>query len=360
MTYSNLGPVVPSTGPLNAKIFILAESPGEEESSLLRPLVGPSGQELRRMLATIGVRLEDCYKSNVFSRRAPREATEETYGVPKDHPLALNALGPMSSNPILYLNSDFAPELERVYAEIHAVNPNVVIALGNFASWALGLGTGINSLRGNVHVGNIPGLSRPIKIVPTYHPALVLRQWSERTVALSDLEKAHGESHSPDFNYDNSELWLDPSLRDIAEFEHLHMRGAHTCATDVETKRGQITCVSFAPSVNHVLSIPFWIDGPDPNYWSEEDEPLAWGFVRRWIEDPGLVKVLQNGLYDLQYFIAHGMKPRNFSEDTMLQHHSLFSELRKGLGFLGSVYTNTPSWKFMRTYRQEEALKRDD
>ena len=43
----------------------------------------------------------------------------------------------------------------------------------------------------------------------------------------------------------------------------------------------------------------------------------------------------------------------------MLAHHSLYSELQKGLGFLGSIYTNYPSWKSMRTFKREEQLKRD-
>jgi DNA polymerase I-like protein with 3'-5' exonuclease and polymerase domains len=83
-------------------------------------------------------------------------------------------------------------------------------------------------------------------------------------------------------------------------------------------------------------------------------------WVRGIIENPRLVKVLQNGLYDIQYFKAEGMNPRAFREDTMIAHHSLYSEQRKGLGFLGSIYANVPSWKHMRTYKQEELTKRDD
>lgn len=352
-------PPVPSSGPCPARICILAEAPGEREVELGQPLVGPSGHELRRMLSTIGVSLSDCFRANVFSRR-PYENNLSLFGT--DAPSATaRSLGPLVRNPILYCADEWLYELDRVYAEIADCNPNVIIALGNTACWALGIGYGINQLRGSVHVANIPGMARPVKVVPTYHPAAILREWSQRVIALADLEKAHAESRSPDFAYDNTELWLAPSLDDLTDFGAQFMEHATICATDVETKRGQITCVSFAPSINVSLTVPFWVEGVDPNYWpSPADEFVAWRWVSRWIEKPDLVKVLQNGLYDAQYFLRHGMSPRGFTEDTMLAHHSLYSELRKGLGFLGSIYANTPSWKFMRTAKLEEQLKRDD
>lgn len=353
-----LGPVVPSAGPTPCKVAILAEAPGEHESERGIPLVGPSGRELRRMLNTVGVDLDDVFKCNVFSRRPPSNDIAAGYGtlIPS---AASKALGPLTSNPTTWLDDAFFPELDRVQAELAACNPNVVIALGNTATWALGLGSGINTLRGTVHLTSIG--SRAVKVLPTFHPAAVLRDWSLRTIAIADLEKANVESASPDLNFDNTQLWLAPTLEDLADFEALHMGEATVCATDVETKRGQITCLSFAPSVHHSIVVPFWQEGPQPHYWRTlSDELAAWKWVRKWIESPTLVKVMQNGCYDTMYFMAHGMKPRGCVADTMLQHHSLFCELRKGLGFLGSVYSNVPSWKNMRTFKKEEALKKDD
>lgn len=349
---------VPSSGPTPAKILILAEAPGEREVEAGQPLVGPSGWELRRMLATIGANLDDCRKVNVFSRR-PDDNNLSLFGVP-DGSEEARSLGPLTRNPILFVNDKWLPEVARVHREIATCNPNVVIALGNTACWALGLGIGINNLRGSLYTVSIPGLSRPLKVLPTFHPAAVLRNWSERVIALADLEKAYVEARTPEATFDNTELWLQPSLDDLRRFDVDHMRAATVCATDVETKRGQITCVSFCPTPSVSLAIPFWVEGQQPHYWSSvEDEVAAWGYVRRWVERPDLTKVMQNGLYDLQYFLRHGISPRACTEDTMLAHHSLYSELRKGLGFLGSIYCNVPSWKKMRTFRKEEDLKRD-
>lgn len=355
---SPFGPIVPSHGPHNASIAIIAEAPGDRESERLQPLVGPSGYELRRMLRTIGINLDDCFRTNTFSRQ-PEGNNLALYGT--EHKAdQYTQLGPLSHNPLTFMDTAHQGELTRLYAELVTVDPNVIIALGNTATWALGLGLGINALRGSVHTATVPGMVRPVKVVPTYHPAMVLRQWDQRVVALADLEKAHVESQSPEFAFDNSELWIAPTLEDLEEFDRLHMVGAAVCAADIETKRGQITCISFAPRNDISLVIPFWQEGERPSYWrTPTEESLAWGYVRKWMEREDLTKVFQNGLYDLQYLQAY-CSPRGCTEDTLLQHHSLFSELRKGLGFLGSVYANVPSWKSMRTFKREELLKRDD
>ena len=64
-------------------------------------------------------------------------------------------------------------------------------------------------------------------------------------------------------------------------------------------------------------------------------------------------KLFQNGMYDLQYLLKMGLRPKALAEDTMLMHHSMFPELQKGLGFLGSIYTNESSWKLMRRKRPD-------
>lgn len=355
----NFGPIVPSFGPPNASIFILGMFPTEQDSKNGKPFTSAGGYELRRMLEMVGVRLDDCYRANVFSRR-PADDNVALFGTTEAHPTT-RPYGPLTNAPITYLQPEWLPELDRVHSEILSVGPNVVVALGNIATWALGLGQGINAIRGSVQPLHLAGADRPFKVLPTVHPAALFRQWDQRVVVLADLEKAYNESHSPEFSFDNTELWINPTLDDLAEFDRDHMAEAKECACDIETKRGQITCISFGPRPDISLAIPFWIEGPNPNYWPTTREELAaWSFVRKWMERKDLVKVFQNGLYDLQYIPRVGIVPQACTEDTMLAHHSLYSELKKGLGFLGSIYANVPSWKSMRTFKKEEALKRDE
>lgn len=353
------GPVVPSFGPRNARIFLLGMFPGKEESEKLRPFVGATGYQLRQLLSMIGANLDDCYRANVFSRM-PDDNNVALFGCDFSTP-DTKAYGPLTHAPITYVHPDWLGDVGRVHAEIQAVNPNIIVAMGNVATWALGLGQGINSIRGSVQHLHLAGASRPYKVLPTIHPAALFRQWDQRVIVLADLEKAYNESLTPDFQFDNTELWINPTLADLAEFDRDYMVGATECAADIETKRGQITAISFSPRPDISLAIPFWIEGDSPNYWPTlEEEVEAWSYPKRWIERPDLVKIFQNGLYDLQYIPRMGIVPAACTEDTMLAHHSLYSELKKGLGFLGSMYANVPSWKSMRTFKKEEALKRDD
>ena len=89
-----------------------------------------------------------------------------------------------------------------------------------------------------------------------------------------------------------------------------------------------------------------YINLKDGNEWH------AWEIIRKLLEGPQ-IKVFQNGLYDLQYITRMGIIPHNCAEDTMLLHHSLMPEMQKGLGFLGSIYTDESSWKIMRNQRTD-------
>jgi DNA polymerase I-like protein with 3'-5' exonuclease and polymerase domains len=140
-----------------------------------------------------------------------------------------------------------------------------------------------------------------------------------------------------------------------------HIAPCSILSFDIETRGSEITCVGFAPDRSVALVIPF----VDPrtetgSYWrSHDDEVAAWKFVRRTLAHPSR-KLAQNGLYDIHFlWRQYGIKVRNFDEDTMLMHHALQPESEKGLGFLGSVYTNEPAWKLMRA-RGKTTIKRDE
>lgn len=94
------------------------------------------------------------------------------------------------------------------------------------------------------------------------------------------------------------------------------------------------------------------------SYWpTAEAEVLAWRFVRRVLSLP-MPKYGQNTLYDINFlWTRYGITVENYEDDTMLMHHALQPESLKGLGFLGSVYTNEGSWKLMN--RRDPTVKRE-
>jgi uracil-DNA glycosylase len=205
-----------------------------------------------------------------------------------------------------------------------------------------------------------------LKLLPTYHPAAVLRAWHWRVIVLADLLKAARERRSPAIVRPVRAIRISPSIGEVEEWTWRALRGnasgppATLLAPDIETLNGQIRCIGFARSVNDVLVVPFVARLTGGSYWGDEgDELRAWACVRALLESP-IPKVGQNFLFDLQYLTRYGIHARNVLHDTMLLHHALFPEMQKGLGFLGSVYTNEQSWKMLRRHKGEEELKRDE
>lgn len=357
------GPVVPFSGPRKANILLIGEAPGEHESEEGRPFVGAAGWLLRTTLKQVGLDLRECRVTNVFSRQ-PENNDVTLYGVPKADPRAALALGPMhvNSNKTWFLNIEHIPELERLWQEIEECGSNIIIPMGNTACWSLGLGLGISDLRGTVYPSSFLPQTRQWKCLPTLHPAAVLRNWKDRPYLIADLQKVANESHTGAILYDEVQIEVPETLDELHLLcaDALGKEWDFPLACDIETMMGQITCIGFALHPGFAFCVPIWDkDNPErPNYWGDKEDEAWWG-IRQVLESPR-PKLFQNGLYDLQYIRLHGISPVNCLHDTMLAHHSLWPEMRKSLGILGSIYANVPGWKRMRTFQREERFKRDE
>lgn len=344
------------TGPLPAKIMIVGEAPGEQEELLGLPFQGHAGRELSALLVEAGIDRGSCYLTNVFQERPPgnklgafcvglREAKALMPGY---------AYPPVASG--LYVHPSRLHVLERLWNEVVDCQPNLIIALGNTACWAL-LGTsGISKLRGTTIE------ARGRKILPTFHPAAVLRQWDLRPTVLADLMKARREAEFPEIRRPRREVWIEPSLEDLGAFGQKYLQGTTSLAVDIETAHGQITCIGFAPNREAAIVVPF-VDKrkPDYSYWQDpREEAAALRWCKSLFRDWAHTKIFQNGLYDLQYIWQTWRCPViNALHDTMILHHSLQPEMLKGLGFLGSIYTSESSWKLMRP-RGAHTEKKDE
>ncbi len=366
-----------SVGPSDAKLLLIGEAPGSEEERRGEPFVGESGKELTKCLREAGIDRAECYLTNVFHDRPPgnkfhdawcrgKKEVSEAYLETRPRLKELYpgfdwpntyTWAPVSTGK--YVMPQHLGELPRLYAEIKNVKPNLVVTLGGTPTWALlGVG-GISKLRGTVvESSKIPGQ----KVLPTWHPAYIQRVWNDRVTLVMDLTKAKGEMEFPDIRRPSRKIWVLPTIQDIYTFSHNYIESCSLLAFDTETAHKQITCISFAPNKDIAIVVPF-VDRskPDYNYWEKaEDEAAAWAWVRDMLALP-MPKLAQNGLYDLQYlWWVHGIPVFNYFEDTMLLHHSLFIELKKDLGFLGSIYTDESSWKLMRPRAKDMVEKKDD
>jgi len=155
-------------GSLDAQIMLIGEAPGEREAKTGRPFVGASGRFLDELLASIGLKREDVYITNVVKDRPPENRD------PTPEEIAL-----------------YTPLLAQ---QIEIIQPRVVATLGRFAmSYAMQLfnvpfnGTPkISELHGQVLEGKAS--YGPVAVVPLFHPAVALYSTQRRDTLLEDFQ----------------------------------------------------------------------------------------------------------------------------------------------------------------------------
>ncbi|MCC6661746.1 MAG: uracil-DNA glycosylase [Phycisphaerales bacterium] len=160
--------IVWGEGDPKARLMFIGEAPGAEEDRCGRPFVGRSGQLLEKMIAAMGLSRERVYIANVLKTRPPDNAT------------------PTSEEVRLC-----APYL---FEQIGIVGPEVIVTLGLPAARAL-LNTtdSMSHLRGRWASFSPPSpYARAIGVMPTYHPAFLLRSYTaeNRAKVWSDLRLA--------------------------------------------------------------------------------------------------------------------------------------------------------------------------
>lgn len=368
---------VDGIGPQDASIALVGEAPGADEARLGEPFVGKSGKLLNSMLSAVDLVREDIYITNVFKHRPPnnnldlwcdsKKVVSTSYddiraGLKKDWPkfpwpenYGWDSMGSSGK----YLKPEYLTCIPQLKAEMEGLpNLNVIIAAGGKAVWALLGDAGITKVRGTV----CEGVLTNHKVVPTFHPAFILRgNWKYHPVVLFDFLKAKKESEFPEVRRPEREILISPTIRDLADFEK-ELREAEIVSVDIETARGLITHIGFAPSEKRALVVPFFDFLRDKfKYWTTfEDHLAAWLWCKKILEDPTILKLGQNFLYDIQNLLqTAGIAVRGFKEDTMIMHHSLYPEMDKSLGFMGALYTSEAAWKLLARHRADELVKED-
>lgn len=361
--------------------MLIGEAQGENEAKIKRGFVGTTGAELLRMLNDAGVitltsadhdylrkwyRTKDpwtlaaiwdlhpeVYRTNVFQQHPPGNDLTYFCGGKAEGIQYFPAL--LKSK---YVRKEFQHELDRLGDEIITIDPNLIICLGNSALWALAGRTAITKVRGTTCTSThtVSGY----KLLLTYHPSAVTRQWELRPTTVADLSKAVKENDYAEVIRPPCTIWTQPSLTDIRIFIRRFIRGCKILSVDIETAGNQITCIGFAPRPDLAIVIPIHDSrSKTGSYWpTKEDERSCWLLIRQVLEDAEIRKVFQNGMYDIPFiWRTTGIKTLGASEDTMLLHHALQPEALKGLGYLGSVYTDHGPWK--DEHRQSRTIKRD-
>lgn len=151
--------VVFGVGNPQARLMFVGEAPGADEDAQGEPFVGRAGQLLTKIIEAIGFKRDDVYIANVIKCRPPGNRAPEPDEVATCEPFLLQ--------------------------QIDAIRPRVIVALGTHAAHAL-LKTDapISRLRGRVH-----DFRGDIKLVPTFHPAFLLRSPDRKRDVWEDMKK---------------------------------------------------------------------------------------------------------------------------------------------------------------------------
>jgi len=145
--------VVFGVGDINAQLMFVGEAPGADEDLQGEPFVGKAGQLLTRIIQTMGLTRESVYIANILKCRP--DTPGQSAGNRKPTPEEMQTCIPF------------------LHEQIDLIRPKVLVALGATAvDGLLGKTVGITRLRGNWHT------YRGISLMPTYHPAFLLRNQS--------------------------------------------------------------------------------------------------------------------------------------------------------------------------------------
>jgi uracil-DNA glycosylase len=156
--------IVFGVGNPRARLLFVGEGPGADEDAQGEPFVGRAGRKLNEMIRAIGLEREEVYIANVVKCRPPENRAPE--------PDEVGTCAPF------------------LFAQIEAIRPKVIVALGAPATKTLlGIRAGITQVRGTW------GTFRGIPVMPTFHPAYLLRAYTQenRRKVFDDLRAARAK-----------------------------------------------------------------------------------------------------------------------------------------------------------------------
>ena len=153
--------IVYGVGNPNADLMFVGEAPGADEDIQGEPFVGRAGQLLTKIIEAIGLTRADVYIANVIKCRPPGNRNPEPDEVDQCEPF--------------------------LFHQIDTIRPRVIVALGKFAAQCLLRTTDpITRLRGREFK------YRDAILIPTYHPAYLLRTPSAKRDVWDDMKKVRG------------------------------------------------------------------------------------------------------------------------------------------------------------------------
>lgn len=335
--------IVYGSGPADADMMAVGEAPGEEEGISKRAFTGGAGKTLTAQMIHAGVNRQKVWVTNVVKCR----------------PTAIGASGKkVNRTPTETEIRCCAPLLIQ---ELNRVKPNVILALGNIA-----LHTLTNTTKGIMQMRSVP-LEGPrrrspdgpgperYKVIPTIHPAGVMRQQHLWPAVVFDIARAHKESTYPDIRRRPWKYVIHAQLSDIGvrlekQIREKRIGGWSYYGHDLETtglnsKVDAIRCIGVAANPDEVYCFDY--------------TPEVKAFVAKLHADPTLLTIGQNSeAFDIPFQEDKGMEFNGPTFDTLHGWHLLNSALPKDLASIGASCTDEIFWKDEGMYKSgDDALQ---
>lgn len=330
--------LIPS-GPPNAKMMIVLDCVSYRDLQANTIL---TDREFDRMLDEAGVNRSQCFvsallKETVYGQSFEAQVAQTKKSITPDH----RVLHDRHVKPCVVTGRD------RLVSDIDLVKPKIILGLGNGVLFALTGKWGIKSWRSSIIEYTTPS-GHTCHIIPTYPPSFVQMVWKERNTVIHDIRKAWSHANSaapltpPAYNF-----IIEPSFsQTVSTLKSLLAKltnGKTKLSVDIETRGGHTACTGIAWSNLDAICIPHIRAGFDPaklNYWPEAEETFITFLLYQVLAHPNAEVIGQNFIYDAQYFYRHFHFIPNFTRDTMIAQHSIFSDMPKGLDFLSSLYSS--------------------
>jgi uracil-DNA glycosylase len=326
---SDLGLVtqVFSEGPINASIAIVGEGPGESEVAKCRPFIGGSGKLLFETLRTIGLNRTDVYVTNVVKRQ-----------------ISLSRTGNERNEVRREEFDKWADLLDWELARLP--NLKTILIMGNFALHALLGEDKVTNWRGSVlQPAKFPG-NRLGTYVVTINPAYAMRELKLEPVFTLDIRNRLGAVIKGTYKPYEIDTLINPNYKQALRAIKDIKDARKPTAVDIEWIAKETACIGFANDPHHSVCIN-WRDDRDHRFTLQEEADILYAIqdLCDSHRDNGVPVIGQNAQFDTYALRLKDWLSVQFSDDTLLQHHTLYPQLPHNLGFLTSQYTTHPFYK---------------
>lgn len=337
------------------KIAIIGEAPGKDEVEMGRPFVGQSGMLLNEMLSRANITRATCFAGNICQEQ------------PDGNCLAM----------FEWDGEEITTGLSRLKTDLEAFRPTLIVLLGNATLHAFmspnvipnsrlvqgdrvfKFPQSISDWRGSTFRAAEGSPYPGVKCLATFHPAFCLRAHENKPLLQLDLNRVAKEAITPSLLHPVRKIEVLSSVSAVyALFDELEAKSGTLVALDIEGYYYAMSCISIATTKDKAWVIPFFLKDGN-SCWNVSDEVLVTHRLAKFLANPAVKKVWQNGMYDrwvLQY--GFNMPVLGNAHDIMLAWWEKYCEFPKDLATQASILTDQPFYKGDRKSNDDDTFFR--